>query len=183
MKKYFFIFGLLLAFSCNQSTENKLKGVIEKIETKRLTDKGEKVESLTIDSVEYSAASEHDYWIRYFNFWYDLDKDLLKTLNDQVKLTDDGAAMGLYSFDSSLKILSPIFKEERDIQDKHQKIDSISKISDTTKNLFRIDYYIKYTTNKNSNLRKDYIFLKQSDLSEFRPQLKIINGKPVISGN
>jgi hypothetical protein len=64
MRSFFtLVFLALIATSCSNSTESKIKSAVKSIETKQIEASGDRVESISIDSVKYGLASMDEIYL------------------------------------------------------------------------------------------------------------------------
>jgi hypothetical protein len=149
---------LLLAIACNSSTESKISSAIKEIEQKDLS-KNSSVESISIDSIDYTMSSEKDYWI-YRKIIFNitelelnrLDRELVESYlrrNDTIKINQIKAD-----------------REKRNAMGK--KFDSLYLHSDTTKIFYEVKYHLSAKTDKDSYNSTETKFLYTKDLTEFK---------------
>lgn len=172
---------LITIVSCKpKSTEERLKEFATKYETDRFKNDGENVESISLDSFKYDEADMQYYWVNKNVFFYDIEKEHLsickelRALHTQMILNN--TSMGKHINEDSVKNVfkkdnEPFIKSELE----HKFIDSMSKIADTAKTLYRLEYILKAKTNKQSyNGSTSYAhFFRKSDMTEVLDTVKI----------
>lgn len=139
MKRLFFV---LLLFSCShQSTESKLKSRLEEIEKSDFEKRGEKPESITLDSLSYGIVSKQRYYA-------------------------DQSSRALDAYISDLKY--HYYKETAMLLKKAKQLDSTAKVADTTKNLYWVEYHLGAKTDKNTYDNKMTRYLQMGSLDEVK---------------
>lgn len=161
MKKIIIMLLLLVAFaSCNNSTKDKLKKAVKSSVEQMIKDRGEKVESIKIDSLAYGTVSMKDFYKFSEKRYYDLLAWTNKTLMEEL---NEGSENN--KFLDTLK--RDIFKYRLYIN----ALDSLSKSSDSTQNIWDISYHFKAASNKNTwDNHADSYFDKNFKLLEAHPE-------------
>jgi hypothetical protein len=151
----FFLIGILIIFlsSCSSGKEEKIKTAVEKIEERKFKDNGEKIESLSIDSLRYEPASMQNF----YSDQSDKQVTVLERYSERLQtVTDSGNSSTNSAIQSKAQRELDIFKQ----------LQSLSLSADTTKNLYSVEYNLNAKTDKNNYQKKVQKYLYQKDLNE-----------------
>src|SRR5215210_4949942 len=124
MNKAFAVGILIILFSgCSLGAKQKIETAVEKIEKKRFKDNGEKVASLSIDSLRYEPASMQNF----YSDQSDNQVNVLETYSERLQTVTDS------SNPSTNQAIQQKAQRQLDI---FKQLQSLSLTADTVKNLF-----------------------------------------------
>jgi hypothetical protein len=138
---------ILFASACQKTTEEKIKSALENNLRNSFSKNDEAIESLKINSINYSACSMVDF---YQNKETQIIKSYTEIINEAMKYNMDSLVNNkMVEEDSLLKVCNEEIKK-----------------ADKLNNLYEVNFAIEIKTNKNSFSSKMKVFLSQTDLSE-----------------
>ncbi len=154
MYRTFGIYILVVFFvGCSLGTEQKIETAIKEIEEKKFEANGEKIRSLSIDSLKYERASMQNF----YSDESDKQVNTLETYSDRLYTINDS------SNPSTNKAIQAKAQKQLNV---FKELQSLSLTADTTKNLYAVDYKLNAKTDKNSYQKRVRKYLYQDGLNE-----------------
>jgi len=166
MKKIYFIILFINLLGCKQSTEDKIKSALEKIDRNSTTN----LEYLKIDSIHYSRGTLMDYYLSFANneIQHAKEREELKTSTFE----DLNTSFDIEPSDETiLSVASLIVKLSHEImlaKDKYNFISALAEKTDTSIIAYNITYNINYKTSDYSHEGKETAFLYANTLTPIR---------------
>lgn len=144
---------LVLLAGCRMGMEGKLESAVKKMEQKKYEANGEKLESISIDSLKYEPASMQ-------NFYSD-------EADKQVNVLDVYSNRLQEVIDTSTVSMKEVVKAKAQKQlEIFNQLQSLSLSADSAKNLYSVEYRLKARTNKNSYDARVQKYLYKDGLKE-----------------
>lgn len=153
MKKYVFLSFVL--FACKTSTEDRIKKAAQTIEVDRFNQNNQKLEKLSIDSLEYNLANVQLYLMEEESSLMSTETKYNDIMMEEIKIRSN---------DSNISKTRGLIE---DLDKRVNKIGDLMKQADTAHNLYRVKYKIAAKTNQASYNEERIRYLNVRDLSHF----------------